>query len=130
MTVIDRRETPVSGSAARGPGLRPRSTRPKIRTGFALAQTGLYFVVMVAASATLWPIYRSSAFLILLVGGFALGATIALAGLFLRLASIWILALLIVAFGVFGVALAVPNQALYGVLPSWSGALRSAGSSC
>lgn len=121
MTVVDRRETPTTGSTARGPGLRPRSTRPKIRTGFALAQTALYFVVMVAASATLWPIYRSSAFLILLVGGFALGATIALAGLFLRLASVWILALLIVAFGVFGVALAVPNQALYGVLPTVDG---------
>lgn len=76
---------------------------------------------MAMASVTLWPIYRSAEFVVLLVVSLVVGAVISLAGAFLRLSSFWILVLVVVAFGVFGVALAVPSQARYGVVPTLDG---------
>ncbi|ROQ41274.1 transglutaminase superfamily protein [Frondihabitans sp. PhB188] len=92
-----------------------------MRVGFALAQTGAFFVIVAVASSTFWPVYRDGAFVVLVAAAFALGAAIALAGTFLRLSSFWLLVLVVIAFALFGVALAVPNQAIYGVLPSLEG---------
>ncbi|BDZ51021.1 hypothetical protein GCM10025867_32620 [Frondihabitans sucicola] len=88
---------------------------------FALAQTAGFFVLMGLGAVTFWPVYRSSSFVILVAAGLVLGAAISLAGLFLRLSSFWILLLTVIAFALFGVALAVPSQALYGVLPTLDG---------
>jgi hypothetical protein len=107
--------------AVRPSGLRPRSARTRLSPSFAFFQTGAFVLLMALASVTLWPIYRSTEFVVLLVVSLVIGAVIALAGAFLRLSSFWILVLVVVAFGVFGVALAVPSQARYGVVPTLDG---------
>ncbi|WP_170159844.1 DUF3488 and transglutaminase-like domain-containing protein [Frondihabitans australicus] len=76
---------------------------------------------MAIACVTLWPVYVSVDFVVLVVVSLVVGAAIALAGTFLRLSSFWLLLATVVAFGLFGVAVAVPSQAQYGVLPTVDG---------
>lgn len=114
-------QAPRAVTPSRQGGLRPRSTRPRVSVSFALAQAGGFVVLMALGAVTFWPVYRSTSFLVLVAASLVLGAAIALAGVFLRLSSFWILLLTVIAFGLFGVALAVPSRALYGVLPSLDG---------
>jgi hypothetical protein len=111
------RPTPL----ATPPALRPRDARPRVSLGFALLQCLAFALIMAIASVTLWPIYRSLDFVVLVVVSLVVGSAIGLAGAFLRLASTWILLVTVVAFGVLGVAVAVPSQALYGVVPTLDG---------
>ncbi|MCU1529362.1 MAG: hypothetical protein JWP75_3125, partial [Frondihabitans sp.] len=111
----------VTSQQARPSGLRPRSSRSRVTTRFAAAQTVAFFGLMAAASVTWWPIYESADFVLLVAVSLVVGAGIALAGTFLRLASFWILILLVAAFLVLGVAVAVPSQALVGVVPTIQG---------
>lgn len=120
MTAIGQAPRPTL-PPTRAAGLRPRSQRARVSPSFALAQTGGFAVLMCLGAVTFWPVYQSTSFLILLAASLVLGSAISLAGLFLRLSSFWILLLTVIAFGLFGVALAVPSQALYGVLPTLDG---------
>ncbi|GAA4265042.1 DUF3488 and transglutaminase-like domain-containing protein [Frondihabitans peucedani] len=114
-------QAPRSVQGAPRQALRPRSSRSRIRVPFALAQSGAFFVLMALGAVPFWPVYRSTAFLVLIAATVVIGSAIALAGVFLRLSSFWILLLTVVAFALFGTALAVPSQALYGVLPTLDG---------
>ncbi len=87
----------------------------------AVGQTLFFVAILAAAVVPFWPVYRSAEFLVLVGVTLALDAVISLAGVFLRLSSLWILLLVVVAFGVFGVGLAVPSQALFGFLPTIGG---------
>ncbi|WP_157887644.1 transglutaminase domain-containing protein [Frondihabitans sp. PAMC 28766] len=89
--------------------------------GFALLQCLGFAVIMAVAAITLWPVYRSTDFVVLVTVSLVVGSAIALVGTFLRLSSFWILLVTIVAFGVFGVAVAVPSQTQFGVLPTLDG---------
>lgn len=112
---------PAAGADSRPQGLRPRPKTPRVSVGFALLQTLAYLVIMLIASATFWPVYQGQQFVLVVVAGFALGAVIANGGAFLRLPSIVVFGLLVVAFALFGVALAVPSQATFGILPTLDG---------
>jgi hypothetical protein len=92
-----------------------------VSIGFALMQCLALAVITAIAATTLWPVYRSLDFVVLVVVSVVVGSAIALAGTFLRLSSTWILLLTVIAFGVLGVAVAVPGQALYGVVPTPDG---------
>ncbi|GAA4665939.1 transglutaminase-like domain-containing protein [Frondihabitans cladoniiphilus] len=108
-------------SSARAVGLRPRAGRARVSIPFAIAQTLAFVVVMALAVVTWWPIYQSIEVVVLVGVGLVLGALIALAGTFLRLAGFWILVATVVAFGLFGVPVAVPSQTTYGVVPTLAG---------
>jgi hypothetical protein len=98
-----------------------RRTDTRGRGGFIAGNiVGLATTTAVAA-ATLWPVYESFHFVVLVAGTFAIGAAVALAGS--RLAwPPWALILATVAvYFIAGVPLAIPDLAVGGVLPSAGG---------
>lgn len=101
------------------PASRPRRSR---RDGRYLAGTlAVSTAAIVVASAALWPIYESAAFLRLVVGALVLGQLIAVLGAARRLGPWWLALLSLVAVAAVGVPLAVPSQAIAGILPSGDG---------
>ncbi|TAM67759.1 MAG: DUF4129 domain-containing protein [Microbacteriaceae bacterium] len=80
-------------------------------------------VAVAAASLTLWPIYRSAEFVVMVVATITIGCCIAVGGAVFRLSSAVVTLLTVGAYLVFGVALAVPGEAVDRVVPSWSGLL-------
>lgn len=109
------------GAGAQSGPLRPRDQRLRVSVGFALSQCLGFAIIMAIACATFWPIYASLDFVVLVVASLLLGSAIAVVGTFLRLSSFWVLLATVVVFAAFGVALAVPSQAQYGVLPTLDG---------
>lgn len=86
-----------------------------------LGNTVALLAVTAAASVTLWPSYQSRAFVIMVAGGFLLGAMVALLGARFRWPAWLLIVATIVGFGAFGVQLAVPARAVNGVLPTIEG---------
>lgn len=97
--------------------------RPRPDWGFILGNTlGLMTATFVAATS-LWPIYRSTEFVVLVVVAFALGALVAVPGAIFRWPT-WVVGLLTIAvFLLAGVQLAIPGEAVNRVLPSAQGLL-------
>ncbi|WP_308468277.1 transglutaminaseTgpA domain-containing protein [Rathayibacter soli] len=86
--------------------------------------TTLFAAVAVAcASLTLWPTYHSVEFVIMAATTIVIGCCIAMGGAIFRWSSAIVATLTICAYLVFGVALAVPGEAIAGVLPSGQGVL-------
>ncbi|GGF00427.1 transglutaminaseTgpA domain-containing protein [Mycetocola zhadangensis] len=75
------------------------------------------------ASALWWPIYQVSQFVILTVAAMVLGVLIAILGWRLRLPGFALLGITIGVYLVVGVPLALPDAALFGVLPTGPGLL-------
>ena len=101
---------------------RPRR-RPAQRLSAAVVLTNTLAMLLVtaAASVTLWPSYQSRAFVIMVTGGFVLGATVALLGARFRWPAWVVMLVAVVGFGIVGVPLAVPARAVNGVLPTVEG---------
>jgi hypothetical protein len=91
---------------------------------FLLANTLLLWAAMAVASVALWPIYQSPAIVLLVAVTTIAGSAIAILGAVFRWSSIVVFAATIAAFLLLGVPLAVPSQALYGVLPTVDGLVR------
>ncbi|GAB2461649.1 hypothetical protein HD599_001025 [Conyzicola lurida] len=108
---------PLAGA---GTGLRPRRA-PRIRVGFVVANTLFLWLTMGIASAALWPIYQSPAIVLLVVVTTVAGSAIAILGAVFRWSSAIVFIATVAAFLILGVPLAVPLQALYGVLPTLDG---------
>jgi len=112
--------------------MNPRGGAPGDRVARARFMAGSTLAVLAAtaASATaLWPVYQSGAFVLLVLVAALLGSGITILGA-LRRWPVWRLVLAtIAAYFVVGVPLAVPGQAVYGVLPSLSGLAELAGAS-
>ncbi|AMM21043.1 hypothetical protein AX769_13985 [Frondihabitans sp. PAMC 28766] len=84
-----------------------------------------FVALLTALAATpLWPVYESSAFVVVGVASLVLGGAIAVAAAARRLPAYAVAALTAVTFLLFGVALAVPTQATFRILPTAEG-LRS-----
>ncbi|MBC7443368.1 MAG: transglutaminase domain-containing protein [Ramlibacter sp.] len=100
-----------------------RSGARRARPGWRVtvgSTVGLLLATGVAASA-LWPVYRSREFVVLVGVTFALGAATAILGAVFRWPA-WLVALTTVAvYLLAGVPLAIPGQAVRGVLPSGTG---------
>jgi hypothetical protein len=115
MTAMTRAEarrarTAGSRSAGRGPTSR-----------FLWATVAVSSVAIAIASAALWPVYASTAFLVVVGGGILVGQAIAVVGARRRTGP-WFMALwAAVAIAVVGVPLAVPSLAIARVLPSLDG---------
>ncbi|GAB3606869.1 transglutaminase-like domain-containing protein [Conyzicola nivalis] len=73
------------------------------------------------ASVAFWPIYQSPSIVLLVAVTTLAGSAIAILGAAFRWSSAIVLAATVVAFLLLGVPLAVPLQALYGVLPTLDG---------
>lgn len=96
-----------------------RHARPT--TAFIVVNTAALWLGTAIASVALWPIYQTPAVVLLVAVTTAAGSAIAILGAVFRWSSPVVLAATVVAFLLFGVPLAVPLQALYGVLPTLDG---------
>ncbi|HEV7564564.1 MAG TPA: transglutaminase domain-containing protein [Microbacteriaceae bacterium] len=88
---------------------------------FVVVNTVLALLATAAAAAAFWPIYRGTAFVAMVVVTLAVGAAIALCGAVFRWPSVVVAFTIVLSYFAFGVPLAIPSQAIGGVLPSWTG---------
>lgn len=93
---------------------RPSTTLVLVNTLMLLAATGI-------ASATLWPVYQSPAFIVAVGVSAVVGCAIATVGAFRNWSSLVVLAVTVAAFLVIGVPLGVPSGAYLGVIPTPDG---------
>lgn len=107
------------GSAATG--RRTRVRRPRLRASFVTTATGLHVLAVVIAASTLWPVYRSAEFVLLVGVTVVVGAVVAVAGAASRLSSFSVLLATVLVYLVLGVPLAIPSRAVAGVLPTADG---------
>ena len=105
----------------RGTGRRASDRSGRLRPATALPATGLFVLCLAAALLPAWPIYRSADVVVMAGVTVLAGCVIALAGAALRLSSLAVLVLTVVAYLVLGVPLAVPSQTTAGVLPTLDG---------
>lgn len=91
------------------------------RAGLTLTSILMVVVTSGIGIAAWWPIYQSPAFVLMAVITGVLGVAIAVAGSAFRLSAPAVAAITAIAFVAFGVQLAVPSAALYGVLPTLRG---------
>lgn len=97
--------------------------RPPRSAASVALDVALVWLMLAAAAAAFWPVYRDPWYLVAAGAAVAAGTAVALLGARLRWPSSVVL---LVAFGVFvviGVPFAVPGRASWGVLPSWAGIL-------
>lgn len=80
----------------------------------------LWLSTAIAATA-LWPIYQSPALIVLVAVATLLGSVIAILGALLNWSSLIVLWVSIAGYLLVGVPLAVPDRALFGVLPTAQG---------
>jgi hypothetical protein len=88
----------------------------------AIAATTAFSMLGVACgSSTFWPTYQSTSFIVLVAATIVIGASLAVLGTIFRWSSAILAALTALAYLAFGVPLAVPGEAIGGILPSWKG---------
>src|SRR5690606_13500644 len=95
--------------------------RAGVSSGFIVTNTAMSWAALAVSGAALWPIYESEQLVILIAVSLLVGSAIAVAGAVFRWSSLIVLCVAVVAFLLLGVPLAVPGQAIYGVLPSLGG---------
>lgn len=95
------------------------TTRPGVT--FIVVNTVMLWLATIVASATLWPIYESTAFIILVAVTIPLGTAIAIIGAVWRWPAFVVLLVTVAVFLAVGVPLAVPSKAQGGVLPTLDG---------
>ncbi|MHA6668794.1 transglutaminase domain-containing protein [Homoserinimonas sp. A447] len=95
--------------------------RSTVSPGFIAINTVMVWATFAVAGATLWPIYQSERLIILIAASLIAGSAIAILGAVYRWSSIVVMLVAIASYLLLGVPLAVPDQALYGVLPSLGG---------
>jgi hypothetical protein len=78
-------------------------------------------LAVAVASALWWPIYQVPQFVLLAGVALVLGVAIAILGRMLRLPGFAVIGVTIVVYLAVGVPLALPDAALFGVLPTWQG---------
>ena len=103
------------------PAKRAPAPRPRRSDGFLILAVLLTWIAIGIAAASLWPIYQTGRYVVLVAVAVLLGTAIAGVGARFRWPS-W--ALIATGFAVFlltGVPLAVPDEAISGVLPSVNG---------
>ena len=91
------------------------------RGGFIVVNTLLLWVATAVASVALWPIYRDPTMIVAVVVATLAGSAIAIAGAVFRWPAPIVLGATVVAFVAFGVPVAVPSEAIRGILPSANG---------
>jgi len=98
-----------------------RTPRRRLPVRFVVTTTVFAWLAIALASAALWPVYQSGRYVILVLAALVLGTVVAHLGARFRWPSYVVV---LVSFGVLlvgGVPLAVPGEAIAGVLPSLEG---------
>jgi len=104
--------------------------------GFIISNSLMLWGAIAISSIALWPIYRNTAMIVMVVTATLLGSLLAILGAYFRWPAPILMGGTAVGFLLFGVPVAVPSEALGGVLPSAQGLvdliaeLLSAGNSC
>jgi transglutaminase-like putative cysteine protease len=75
------------------------------------------------ASCALWPIYQSAQLVVLVVVATVLGSALAIFGAMFRWSTLIVLVAMIAVYFAVGVPLAIPDSAIFGLLPSTDGLL-------
>jgi len=91
------------------------------RPGFVLLNVMMTVITTILAATTLWPIYESAGIIVVVTVCLVLGTTIALFGARFRWSAGVVFLVAFLAFLAVGVPVAVPAQAILGVLPSAAG---------
>ncbi|MEO6505680.1 MAG: transglutaminaseTgpA domain-containing protein [Terrimesophilobacter sp.] len=99
------------------------SHRVALAPGFVAATLALLWLATAIASVAFWPIYQSSALIVLVAVATVLGSAIAVLGALFRWPSVVCLAVSVAVYLLAGVPLAVPDRALLRVLPTADGLL-------
>ena len=102
---------------------RTRSGATPPTYAYIAANTAMLWLTVAIASVALWPIYRSGQMLVMVMVAVVAGSLIAVAGARFRWPAPVVLLATVLAFAALGVAVAVPDDALYGVLPTVDGLL-------
>lgn len=102
-----------------------RATKARARPSFPLVagHTVALLIATIAAAVTLWPVYQSREFIVLVFAAFALGAVIAVCGAVFRWPAWLVILVTLAGFLLTGVPLAVPGRAIDGLWPSVPGLL-------
>ncbi len=100
-----------------------RSRRRTTTRAFIAVNTVMLWVTTVIAATALWPIYRSTAVIVLVVVALAVGSLIVIVSAQFRWPSFTVLLVSVAAFLLIGVPLAVPAKTQFGVLPTAEGLL-------
>jgi hypothetical protein len=96
-------------------------TSTTVPLGFVVLNTVMLWLATAVAAVALWPIYASGGLFVMVAGALVMGSGIAICGARLGWRAPVVALATVVAFLVFGVPLAVPSQALFGVLPTLDG---------
>ncbi len=99
----------------------PSRRRRRLSAGFVASNTVMMWIATGIAATALWPIYRSPQVVIVILVAVLAGSAIAITSARLRWSSLLTLLVTIGVFLVLGVPLAVPDRALFGVIPTWQG---------
>ena len=94
-------------------------TRPT--PGFIVSNTLMMWGALAIASLALWPIYRNTAMIVMVVAATLLGSGLAILGAYFRWPAPILMGGTVVAFLLFGVPVAVPSEAIASILPSAQG---------
>jgi hypothetical protein len=94
-------------------------TRPS--AGFIAANTLFLWAATAISAFALWPIYRSDSLIVMVVAATVIASATAILGAVFRWIAPIVMGATVVGFVAFGVQLAVPTEAIRGVLPSASG---------
>ena len=97
---------------------RPRpAPRPRLR-GRALVDVFVLSILSIIGIIGFTTAFQDQGWLVAGIGGLVVGTAAALGAHFLRLGTITTMLLAIIAFFLFGSAIAIPGQALFGVIPT------------
>ena len=97
------------------------NARTPLRPAAVILNTAALWSAIAVAAAAWWPIYLDVRFIVVVAVATLVGSTIAILGAVFRWPSAIVAPTTVVAFALIGVPLAVPGQALSGVLPSLAG---------
>ncbi|KFF60908.1 hypothetical protein JF66_01285 [Cryobacterium sp. MLB-32] len=98
-------------------------TKARSRPRFPLVagHTVALLIATIAASVTLWPVYQSREYIVLVLAAFFVGAVIAICGALFRWPAWLVILVTLAGFLLVGVPLAVPGRAIDGLWPSVPG---------
>lgn len=88
---------------------------------FTVVSIALLWLSTGIAASSFWPVYASAAFVVMVVVTTLVGTSIAMVGARYRLPAHIVALMMVLAYVLFGVPLAVPSRALFGVLPTFEG---------
>ena len=97
------------------------SVQVKRSARYVAVTTAMLFAATVAAASAFWPIYESMSLVIVVATSLVMGSAIAILGARFSWPSYVVMLMTIAGFILVGVAVAVPSEAEYGVVPTLDG---------